>query len=149
MSMRTIVHACVVAPLLAGVSLMVVITVGGAVPGGPFAPDPPRNLAEAMALSDAATARRLLESGADPNAMYDIRPGMLASEVGLRHRPLAAAVYTSDDLMVGLAQRYGAQLPPDEARAVACWMAARGREAIGRMVAPSDWTAVTCKSVTK
>ncbi len=144
MSSRTVLPALVAAPLVAATGLLLVLSVGGATPAGPFAPDPPRNLAEAIALSDAATASRLFRAGADPNAVYEIRPRLIESEVGLRVRPLAAAAYTSDDLMVRIAQRYGARLPPDEARTVACWMTGKGRGEIGRMVAPPDWTAGDC-----
>ncbi|MGE0391948.1 MAG: hypothetical protein AB7I25_01630 [Vicinamibacterales bacterium] len=143
---RTILHTVVAAPIAAAAGLMVLISAGGALPSGPFAADPPRNLAEAIALSDAATATWLLRSGSDPNAFYEVRPGLLESEVGVHVRPLAAAAYTSDDVMVRVAQRYGARLTPEEARAVACRMADKGREEIARMVAPSDWTAESCGS---
>ncbi len=146
MTPRTILQTLVAAPLVAAAALMVVISVGGALPAGSLAPDPPRNLGEAIALSDAATAVWLLETGADPNAIYQVRPGMLPEEVGLSVRPLAAAVYTSDDVVVRVARRYGAELSRDEAHAAACFMAGRGREAIGRLVAPADWTAESCGS---
>ena len=111
---------------------------------GPFRPDPPRNVAEALALSDSATAVRMFRDGADPAAMYDIRPGMLASDVGTRVRPLSAAAYTSDDDMVRLAQRFGATLLPAEAREVACFLAGKGRTSVSHMISPPDWTPDAC-----
>jgi len=142
----TVLQTFVAAPIVAATALMVVISVGGVLPSGPFAADPPRNLGEAIARSDAATTVWLLRNGADPNAIYEIRPGLLESEVGLHVRPLAAAAYTSDDVMVRVVQRHGARLTPEEAHAVACWMMGKNREGIGRMVAPSDWTAESCGS---
>lgn len=134
----------IVAPLVAAVGFVAAVTLGGAAGMGPFRPDPPRNVAEALALSDSATAVRMFRDGADPAAMYDIRPGMLASDAGTRVRPLSAAAYTSDDDMVRLAQRFGATLPPDDARPVACWLFMKGREKVARMVAPQDWAADGC-----
>lgn len=144
MSPRVVLRALVTAPPLMAVILTAVISAGGALSVGPLAPDPPRNLAEAVALSDAATAAWLLQTGADPNAVYQIRPGLLDGELPLRLRPLAAAAYTADDAVVRVAQRYGARLPEDEARTVACWLAGRERAGIGLMVAPPGWTAETC-----
>ena len=144
LSPRTVLHAAVAAPIVAAALLMVALSASGALSVGPFAPDPPRNVAEAIALSDAATAAWMLATGADPNGIYDVRPGLLASELDRRLRPLADAAYTSDDLVVRVAQRYGARLPPDEARAVACWMTFKGKGDIARMVAPVDWTPESC-----
>jgi hypothetical protein len=144
LSPDTVIPGLVAGPLTAAVGLMVAISASGALGAGPFAPDPPRNLAEAIALSDAATAVWMLAAGADPNAVYEVRAGLLAGEVGRYVRPLAAAAYTSDDVVVRVAQRHGARLPPDEARAVACWMTFKGKGDIARMVAPSGWTAETC-----
>lgn len=141
---RTTLLTLVAAPLAGAVVLMVVISAGGALPAGPLASDPPRNLGEAIALSDAATATWLLRAGADSNAAYEIRPGLLASEAGLSVKPLAAAVYTSDDVMVRIAKRYGAQLSPEEVHTVACGMAGKGRVAIARMVAPAEWMPESC-----
>ena len=143
-SPRVVLRVLVTAPPLMAVLLMAVISTGGALSVGPLAPDPPRNLAEAIALSDAATAAWLLQTGADPNAVYRIRPGLLSGDVDMQVRPLAAAAYTADDVMVRVAQRYGARLPEDEARAAACWLAGKGREGIGLMVAPPGWTRDAC-----
>ena len=52
MTPRTILQTLVAAPLVAAAALMVVISVGGALPAGSLAPDPPRNLGEAIALSE-------------------------------------------------------------------------------------------------
>ena len=145
-SPRTILLGLVAAPLLAALGVAAAMSIGGALPFGPLAPDSRRNLAEAIMLSDAATAAWLLEMGADPNALYDLRPDLVDPEVGPRVRPLAAAVYTSDDVVIRVAQRYGARLSPEEAHAVACRMAGKGREAIGRLVAPAGWTADSCRA---
>lgn len=131
-------------PLAAALAVTVAMSAGGALRGRGFAPNYPRNLAEALALLDAATAVRLLRGGADANAIYDIRPGMLNSELGLQVRPLAAAAYTLDDVIVQLALQYGARLPPDDARSVACWVARSGRETVVRLVAPPGWTEEAC-----
>lgn len=131
-------------PLAAALAVTVAMSAGGALRVRGFAPNYPRNLAEALALSDAATAVRLLRGGADANAIYDVRPGMLNSELDLRVRPLAAAAYTLDDAMVQLAQQHGARLPPEDARSVACWVARSRREEVVRLVAPPGWTEEAC-----
>jgi len=50
----------------------------------------PLNIAEAAALNDAATVVRLIESGADVNAVYPIRRGVLRGRT-MQLTPLAAA----------------------------------------------------------
>jgi len=134
----------VAVPLAAGLGVVLLMSLGGffRVPG--LAPDRPRNVAEALALSDSATAVRMFRMGADPSAMYEVRPRMLASEVGRHARPLAAAAYTSDDHVVRTALQHKAALPPDEARAVACWLAIKEREPIALMIAPPGWSAASC-----
>jgi hypothetical protein len=145
-SPRALLHAVVMAPLAAALLLMVVLSASGALAVGPFAPDQPRNLGEAIVLSDSGTAVWLLANGADPNAVYEIRPGLLSSDLDRHVHPLAAAAYTLDDQMVRVTQRFGARLAPDEARTVACWMTFKNREAVARMVAPPGWTAESCAS---
>lgn len=144
MTAGRLVPVVVAAPLVAAALFMAALALGGVTGAGPFRPDPPRNLSEALALSDAATAAWMFRSGADPVAVYEVRPGMLASELDRRVRPLAAAALTSDDYMVRLAQRYGATLPPAEAHDVACWLAGKGREAVAQLISPPDWTSVSC-----
>lgn len=131
-------------PLAAALAVTVAMSAGGVLRVRGFAPNYPRNLAEALALSDAATAVRMLKGGADANAVYDVRPGMLNSEVDPQVRPLAAAAYTLDDAMVQLAQQHGARLPPEDARSVACWVARFRREEVVRLVAPPGWTEEAC-----
>ena len=139
-----LVPVIVAAPLVAAALFMAAVALSGATGAGPFRPDPPRNLSEALALSDAATAVWMFRSGADPVAAHEVRPGMIASELDRHVRPLAAAAYTSDDYMVRLAQRYGATLPPAEAHDAACWLAGKGREGVAQMISPPDWTPAVC-----
>lgn len=144
MTRDVFVRAVVAAPLGGALVLVALLAASGAAGVGPFAPDPPRNVAEALALGDAASAVRMFRAGADPLALYEIRPRMLAREVGRRVRPLAAAGYTSDDMMVRIAQQAGARLPPDEARTVACWLRAKGRDTVAKMLAPEAWSPEAC-----
>ncbi len=134
----------VAAPMAASLLAMSIVSASGLLGVPPFAPNPPRNVAEALAVSDAATAVRMFRAGADPSAVYEVRPGMIASELDQHVRPLAAAAFTSDDALVQLAKRFGATLPPAEARDAACWLAHKGREPIAILIAPAGWSASTC-----
>ena len=92
--------ACAAVPALIGL-----VVAGAAAPlfwrGGSL------NLAEAAALRDAGEAVRLIASGADPNATYPLRPGILAAE---SLTPLEAAVGARRAEMVELLMLHGAKV---------------------------------------
>ena len=138
--------AVIGAPLLAAVGFMAAVSLSGATGIGPFKADLPRNPSEALILSDLATAVWMFRTGADPTAVYDVRLTLLASGMDEHVRPLVAAAYAGDDVAVGVALREGATLPPEEARSVACWLAARGREHVSRMLMPPEWTPGACQT---
>ena len=129
-SWNLLVPLVVGAPLLAAMGFVLAVTLSGGTGIGPFRADPPRNPSEALILGDPATAIWMFRTGADPAAVYDVRLEMLASGMDEHVRPLLAAAYTGDDGIVSVALREGATLPPDEARAAACWLAGRGLETI-------------------
>jgi hypothetical protein len=131
-------------PLFVSAIFMVAVSLSGVLAVGPFRPDPPRNLAEALALSDSATASLMIRTGADLVAVYEVRPGIGPSEMDRHVRPLAAAAFTLDDSMVTLAKMWGGALPPAEAATVACWLSFKGRESISRMIAPPSWKSSDC-----
>ena len=135
----------IAAPLVAAVGFMAAVSVSGAIGAGPFKADLPRNPSEALILSDVATAVRMFRAGADAAAVYDVRLKMLSSGMDEHIRPLVAAAYSGDDVIVGVALREGATLPPEEARAVACWVAGRGLETISGMLAPPEWSPGSCQ----
>ena len=139
----------IAAPLVAAVGFMAAVSVSGATGLGPFKADLPRNPSEALVLSDAATAVRMLRAGADAAAVYDVRLEMLSSGMDEHIRPLVAAAYSGDEVIVGVALREGATLPPDEAHAVACWLTSRSRESVAGLVAPPDWTPELCRPAGK
>ena len=62
-------------------------------------------LAEAVALRDRAEVARQIEAGADPNAEYALRPGVLATT---RATPLEAAVLARRPEIVQLLKHEGA-----------------------------------------
>ena len=136
----------IAAPLVAAVGFMAAVSLSGATGIGPFKPDPPRNPSEALILSDAATAVRMFRTGADPTAVYDVRLTLLSRGMDEHIRPLVAAAYARDDVVVGVALREGATLPPEEARVTACWLASRGRENVSRMLMPPEWMPGACQT---
>ncbi len=138
-------HLLVAAPLVAAVALAAAMGLSGAAGAGPFRPDPPRNVSEALVISDAASAVWMFRTGADPAAVYTVRPELISSALNNRVRPLAAAVYTGNDFIVAVALREGATLPPDEAGPLACQLESWDRETVARMVAPPGWTADSCR----
>lgn len=134
------------APLLAAVGFMAVVSLSATTGVGPFKPDPPKNPSEALVRSDMASAIWMFRTGADPAALYDVRLKMLDSGMDERIRPLVAAAYSKDHVVVGVALREGATLPPEEARTVACWLEERGLETIAGMLAPQGWSPGSCQS---
>ncbi len=144
-SASSVAHLLVAAPLVAALALAATMGLGGAAGVGPFQPDPPRNVSEALAVSDVATAVWMFRTGADPAAVYTVRPELISSGLDTQVRPLAAAVYTGNDFIVAIALREGATLPPDEAGPLACRLESRDRETVARMVAPPGWTAGSCR----
>ncbi len=141
---RRLVPVAVGAPLLAAAGFMAALSLSAATGAGPFTPDPPRNPSEALILSDPASAVWMFRTGADPAARYDVRLELLASGMDEHVRPLLAAAYTGNDEIVEVALREGASLPPDEARAAACWLVGRSLEVISRMLAPPEWSPEMC-----
>lgn len=82
---------------------------GAAVAGAnPFWHWEPLNLSEAAALRDAGEVSRLLESGADPNAAYDVRAGFLFT-TARRLTPLEAARVADRPEIVDLLRAGGAR----------------------------------------
>lgn len=71
----------------------------------------PLNLAEAAALRDRGEVARLLAEGADPNAVYLVRRGMIR-EQSMRLTPVAAARATRRDEIVQLLVDEGAAPDP-------------------------------------
>jgi hypothetical protein len=61
----------------------------------PLWPRQQLNLSEAAAVRDSAEIVRLIESSEDPNAVRDVRPGLLAQQA-VRATPLEAAVAMKD-----------------------------------------------------
>jgi hypothetical protein len=65
----------------------------------PIWPHQSLSLAEAAGVRDEAEVTRLVEDGADPNARYPVRPGVVF-DVAMRLTPLEAAVAARDPEMV-------------------------------------------------
>ena len=98
-------------PALAAVGVSAVIVVSAAAEGAPpFWHGGPLTLSEAAALRDQGEVSRLTASGADPNAVYELRPGVLAAS---SLTPLEAAVGARRAEMVELLMLRGANV--DEA----------------------------------
>jgi hypothetical protein len=72
----------------------------------------PLNLAEAAALRDRGEVSRLLAQGANPNATYRVRRGMIRDHQ-VQMTPMAAAVAARRDEIVQLLLDGGAKPQPD------------------------------------
>jgi len=76
------------------------------------------NLAEAAALRDAGEVVRQIAAGADPNATYPLRPGVIAA---LSVTPLEAAVGSRRAEMVDLLMLHGAKVDADQWQRLHCF----------------------------
>ena len=95
------------------VTIAVVLIAGGEMSGShPLTIGAPRNVAEAIAMDDPASAARLIENGASANEINVIRPGILGSSAVLA-TPLEAAVIRDQVTMVEFLIARGAALPDD------------------------------------
>ena len=91
------------------------------------------NVSEAVALTDAAEAIRLIGLGNDPHKRYPIRPGLVpdsyalgpASRGGLEMTPMEAAVAAARPEIVALLFDEGVVLSEAEWRALACGQQSR------------------------
>ena len=139
-----VVAAALVCGPVAAAALFMAWLVGSHVFGvGPFRPDPPRTLVEAAVVGDAGTVVLRLRLGDDPNRRYRVAPGQPGSGRG-DLQPLEAAVLSGDPDMVALLQREGAVLAPEDARRLACLMAAHEGIVISRMLEGAAWDATQC-----
>lgn len=100
----------------AALPALVAIVIAAAAPlswkGGPL------TLSEAAALRDAGEVVRQIASGADPNAAYPLRPGVLAAST---LTPLEAAVGARRPEIVQLLVLHGAKVDAAEWRRLNCF----------------------------
>jgi hypothetical protein len=73
----------------------------------PSAIGPPRNIAEAAAMSAASEALRLFEAGEDPNRVWPVRPEIISSTI-TQVTGLEAAIWSHHWEMVDMFDRRGA-----------------------------------------
>jgi hypothetical protein len=102
-------------------AIIVVSAAGGGSP--PFWRGGPLTLSEAAALRDQGELVRLIEAGADPNAMYLLRPGVLAAS---SLTPLEAAVGARRSEMVELLMLHGATMDAPGWQRLHCFALATG-----------------------
>ena len=112
---RAIVLAVPGCVLSAGLALALV---GALVGRHPVWPDHGLTLSEAVVTRAVADVVGLIRDGRDPNAPYDVRPGLLDDDA-VRVTPLEAAVLSRDSEMIERLLGYGAQMGP------AAWMRLR------------------------
>jgi hypothetical protein len=84
----------------------------------PLSLGPPRNIAEAAGLANAAETLRFLSAGADPTRVLPIRPEILSSAI-LQLTALEAAVWSRQIALVQLLDEYGV-IVGDERHRLAC-----------------------------
>lgn len=103
---RSIVVAAAVPPVLLA-AVQVVLLVLALFNANPFWRWEPLTLSEAAALRDAAEVVRLIEAGEDPNAVYEVRPGIL-SPAAQQLTPLEAAAAAEREEITALLVAAGA-----------------------------------------
>jgi hypothetical protein len=91
------------------VTMAMAIVAGGEIAGShPLTAGPPRGVAEAIAMHDAAAAARLVEGGASASEVGVIRPGILGDRAVLA-TPLETAVILDQVATVDFLASHGAQ----------------------------------------
>jgi hypothetical protein len=117
---------------LAAVAVSAVI-VAAAIAGTavPFWQGGSLTLSEAAALRDRGEAVRLIASGSDPNAVYALRRGVLASD---SMTPLEAAVGARRAEMVDLLMLHGASVDAAGWRRLRCEAASSGADDVVGML---------------
>jgi hypothetical protein len=111
-------------PGLAAVAVSAVVVVSAATGGTPpFWRGGPLTLSEAAALRDQGEVTRLILSGADPNAVYAMRPGVLAAS---SLTPLEAAVGARRAEIVELLMVRGASVDAPVWRRLHCFALGTG-----------------------
>lgn len=101
--------AAVAAPGCALGAGLAIALAGAALGRSPIWPDQDLTLSEAVVTRAEADLVRLLRTGADPNAPYDVRPGLLESRA-VRVTPIEAAVRSHDAEMLERLLRHGASI---------------------------------------
>ena len=147
MTRPLLVIACAIPPLIAvGISAVIVVT---AAAGGspPFWRGGTLTLSEAAALRDQGEVTRLTVSGTDPNAVYPLRPGVIAAGA---LTPLEAAVGARRAEMVELLMLRGARVDPSGWRRLHCFALSMGAADVVQMLeryTPANATA-SCEGIT-
>jgi hypothetical protein len=119
-------------PALAAVGVSAVMVVSAAAGGSPpFWHGGALTLSEAAALRDQGEVSRLTASGADPNAVYALRPGVLAASA---LTPLEAAVGARRAEMVELLMLRGATVDDAGWRRLHCFALGTGAADVVEML---------------
>ena len=128
---RTLLIACA-APALVAVAISAFTVLSAAVGVSPsFWRGGPLTLSEAAALRDQGEVVRLIASGADPNAMHPLRPGVLAAS---SLTPLEAAVGARRAEMVELLMLHGAKVDEAGWRRLHCFALGTGADDVVAML---------------
>ena len=123
---------CAAAPALVAVAISATIVVLAVTNGAPpFWRGGSLTLSEAAALHDQGELVRLIAAGNDPNAVYALRPAVLAART---LTPLEAAVGARRPEMVELLMRHGATVAPSDWRRLHCFAIASGAADVVQML---------------
>ena len=123
---------CAAAPALVAVAVSASIVVLAVTNGAPpFWRGGSLTLSEAAALHDQGELVRLIAAGNSPNAVYALRPDVLAVRA---LTPLEAAVGARRPEVVDLLMRHGATVVPNDWRRLHCFATASGAEDVVQML---------------
>src|SRR6266850_3532144 len=135
--------AAILVPVSAAFCALLFFVGAEAAGARPFAIAPPSNVAEAVALGDAAQAVGFIRSGQSPDARWPVRQGLLDSQKAVRVTALQAAILSRNTEIAGLLLRQGAHAEHSES--LACLAQA---DALGRELPPASFGAAPAEYYT-
>jgi hypothetical protein len=122
-------------PMAIGVLVLIGFVIAEQSGSAIFTYGPPRNLAEAAAIADAAEVMRLLRAGEDPTAVMAVRPEVISSSIK-RVTALEASIWGREVELVRMLDREGAIQGDQRRRDLACLSEALKADAITKYLAP-------------
>jgi hypothetical protein len=125
------------APIVMATAVILGVVAGELAGGAPLAAEPPRNIAEAAAVGDAATVLQFMSYGSDPTRIQPVRPELISSTV-TQATTLEAAVWSRQIELIRVLDDRGAIIGPEERRELGCLAADLGVDDIVEYLTTGD-----------